>query len=103
MNEMEAWELIVSEWRKVKRMKKLNQELYDMLGSEIVFNRRYSQKHGIPIPDSDVIKARLSNIHSLMDEINAGASLIQPSDELLQEKKKGSSDDIAPVPSCGFC
>jgi hypothetical protein len=35
MNEIEAWSEILDSWRKVKRMKRLNRDLYDEITSAL--------------------------------------------------------------------
>jgi hypothetical protein len=69
MNEIEAWYEILKSWEKVKRMKKLNQELYDILFGAIGYIIEYSKKYGIPIPKKDEMERMANRIHYLMDEI----------------------------------
>jgi hypothetical protein len=37
MDEFEAWQKILEQWKLVRRAKKLNQQLYDMLGGAIIY------------------------------------------------------------------
>ena len=70
MNEFEAWQKIMSEWKEVNRMKKLNQELYDILGGAIIYISKYAEKNTISLPNRDAINRMASKIHCLIDEIN---------------------------------
>jgi hypothetical protein len=53
---------------KVKRMKKLNQELYDLLFDDIGYIIEYSKKYGVPMPKRE-IKLMTERIHFHMDQI----------------------------------
>jgi hypothetical protein len=46
----------MDEWREVRRMKRLNQELYDLLGGAIIFILGYSKKNNIPISQYSHLK-----------------------------------------------
>ena len=37
MNEFQAWDKILLEWKQVNRMKGLNQQLYDQLGGTLIY------------------------------------------------------------------
>jgi hypothetical protein len=88
MNEIEGWYEILKSWERVKRMKKLNQELYDLLFGAIAYIIEYSKKYGVPIPKKDEIKQAADRIHYLMDQIEPPI----PSDEDLQDSK--SAEDF---------
>jgi hypothetical protein len=81
MNEFQGWQKILEEWRQVERMKKLNQELYDILFGAIAYIIEYSKKYGVPIPKKDEMKRMADRIHYLMGEIEP------PTDESLQPDK----------------
>lgn len=70
MDEMEGWERIITEWQRVKRMKKLNQELYDLLGGAVMHILDYAKKNNIVLPNRESIYDSAERIHALMDEIN---------------------------------
>jgi hypothetical protein len=70
MNEFEGWQKILEEWKEVNRMKRLNQELYDMLGGTLIYILEYSQKYNIELPNRDGLFRMGERIHYLMNEIN---------------------------------
>ena len=86
MNEIEGWYEILESWKKVKRMKKLNQELYDILYGTIGYIIEYSRKYGIPITKQNEIIRMVDRIHYLMDEIEPPIP-----DESLQSDKDGEN------------
>jgi hypothetical protein len=67
MNDLEAWQQILKEWKYVKRTKRLNQELYDQLFGSIQYIVEYSKKYGIPIPNRETLVNMSERIHYLMD------------------------------------
>jgi len=69
LTQFEAWQKILSEWREVNRMKKLNQELYDLLGGAIIYIIEYSEKNNIQLPNRDALYRMADRIHYLMGEI----------------------------------
>jgi hypothetical protein len=71
MNEFESWQRILSEWREVNRMKRLNQELYDLLGGAIIYIMEYAEKNNILLPNRDALYRMADRIHYLMDEIES--------------------------------
>lgn len=86
MNKIEGWYEILKSWENVKRMKKLNQELYDILFGAIAYIIEYSKKYGVPIPKKDEMKRMADRIRYLMNEI-------EPlTDENLQSEKKAKTD-----------
>jgi hypothetical protein len=54
---------------KVKCMKKLNQELYNLLFDAIGYIIEYSKKYGVPMPKREEIKRMTERIHFHMDQI----------------------------------
>jgi hypothetical protein len=75
LNEFDAWNKIMLEWREVNRMKQLNQELYDLLGGALLFTISYTKKHNIPLPDMDTMTHR---VHEIIEEINPPTKNQQP-------------------------
>jgi hypothetical protein len=75
---------LLDEWREVRRMKRLNEELYDLLGGAIIFILGYLRKNNIPIPQYNHLKRMSYRIHSLINEINTST------DESLQSDKKAN-------------
>jgi hypothetical protein len=69
MNEIEAWREILNSWEKVKRMKKLNQDLYDEITSALGQIIRYCKTNDIPIPHLSKLETIFGRIHILMEEI----------------------------------
>ncbi len=55
MNDFDVWQEISIEWKEVRRMKKLNQELYDQLFGAIVYIIEYMKKHNIPIHNREAL------------------------------------------------
>jgi hypothetical protein len=60
---------MMDEWREVMRMKRLNQELCDLLGGSIIFILGYSKKNNIPIPQYNHLK-RMSDRIPFSDKRN---------------------------------
>jgi uncharacterized protein YabN with tetrapyrrole methylase and pyrophosphatase domain len=88
MNEFDAWNKILEEWREIKRTKRLIQELYDQVGGTLFFILDYAKKNGIPLHNRDSLYRMADRIHHLMDEIE------QPiSDDRIQAHKNRSSDE----------
>jgi hypothetical protein len=78
---------LFKEWRDIRRMKRLNQELYDLLGGAMIYILEYSKKYNIPIRNYDHIKRMADRIHLVIDEIN------ELSDDDIQSDKNKSSDE----------
>ncbi|MDQ4015142.1 MAG: hypothetical protein M3136_05205 [Thermoproteota archaeon] len=74
MNEFEGWQKILSEWREVNRMKRLNQELYDLLGGAIIYIMEYAEKNDIHLPNQDALYRMADRIHYLMGEIEPSST-----------------------------
>jgi DNA-binding PadR family transcriptional regulator len=91
MNETDAWHEIYQEWREVKRIKRLNQELYDLLFGSIHYIIEYSKKYNVPIRNREQLVLMSERIHKLMDEIEPSTS-----DESLHD---GESDGDLTAPT----
>jgi len=63
LNDFEAWQKIVGEWKEVDRMKSLNQRLYDELGSAIIYILEYSKRNNIVLPNRERLFKMIENIH----------------------------------------
>jgi hypothetical protein len=70
MDNFDAWQRILSEWRKVQRMKKLNQRLYDHLGGSIIYVLNYADKNNIPLLNSKTLYDLVDKAENIIDEIN---------------------------------
>lgn len=71
MNDFEAWEKIIQKWKEVNRMKRLNQELYDLLAGSISYIDEYSKKNNITLQNKNEINRMIGRIHILMDKIDS--------------------------------
>ena len=71
INDFEAWQKILEEWKEVSRMKKLNQELYDLLGGSLMYVLEYSERNSIRLPNREALYRMADRIHLLIGEINA--------------------------------
>jgi hypothetical protein len=69
MDEFQAWNKILLEWKQVNRMKRLNQQLYDQLGGSIMYILDYSKKNNIPLPNRDSLFRMIDNIHEITTTI----------------------------------
>ena len=77
MNEIEAWKEILDEWRKLDRLKRLNQRLYDYLGSSIIYLLEYSKRNGIVLPHKERIERierMIVESEYIIDQINSVTS-----------------------------
>jgi hypothetical protein len=74
MNGTDAWREIYREWQEVRRMKRLNQELYDLLFGSIHYIIEYSKKYNVPIRNREQLVMMSERIHKLMDEIEPTVS-----------------------------
>jgi hypothetical protein len=79
---------MMDEWREVRRMKRLNQELYDLLGGAIIFILGYSRKNNIPIPQYSHLKRMSDRIHSLINEINTSTDESLHSDKDRENRRR---------------
>jgi hypothetical protein len=85
MNDFDAWQKILLEWKQVNQMKRLNQQLYDQLGGSIVYILNYSEKHNIPLPDRDCLYRMIDNVHDITGTIKRlHREMATRSDENLQ-------------------
>jgi len=69
LNEFEAWQKIIEEWKQVDRMKQLNQRLYDELGGALMYILDYTDKNDIALPNRDRLYRMIDNIHNTVDAV----------------------------------
>jgi hypothetical protein len=69
MNEIEGRYEKLRSSERVKRAKKINQRLYDLLFGSLIYIFEYSKKYGIPLPHRDSLIKMADRIRYLMDEI----------------------------------
>ena len=69
LNEFEAWQKIIEEWKQVDRMKQLNQRLYDELGGALMYILDYADKNDITLPNRDRLYRMIDNIHNTVDAV----------------------------------
>ena len=85
MNDFEAWQKIVEEWKQVDRMKELNQRLYDELGGAIMYILEFSKRNDIVLPTRERLYRLIDNIHVTTDTIkgyhNTINSATKPNDD----------------------
>jgi hypothetical protein len=86
MNEFQAWNEIIEEWKKVDRLRRLNQEFYDQLGDTFFFLLKYAEKNNIPLPNRE-------GLFSMIDRLHERMHFIYPSDESYHPDGGGKSDD----------
>jgi hypothetical protein len=84
MNDFDAWQKILFEWKQVNRMKRLNQHLYDQLGGAIIYILNYSERNNIPLPNRDCLYSMVDNVHDITGTIKRLHKEITKSDENLQ-------------------
>jgi hypothetical protein len=70
----DAWQEILVEWKRVRRMKRLIQELYDQVGGTFFFMLEYAKKNDITLPNRDALYQMADRIHKQMDEIESSRS-----------------------------
>ncbi|HYA85206.1 MAG TPA: hypothetical protein VEH06_17435 [Candidatus Bathyarchaeia archaeon] len=68
MNEFDAWQKILSEWKDVTRVRSLNQQLYDQLVGGLIYIQRYAKSNGITLPNRDRLDRLLNNAEKFIDE-----------------------------------
>jgi hypothetical protein len=51
--EFEAWQNILNEWKRLDRLRRLNQRLYDYLGSSIIYLLEYSKRNNVVLPHEE--------------------------------------------------
>jgi hypothetical protein len=88
MNEFQAWERILLEWKQVHRLKTLNQRLYDQLSGSIIHLVRYAQDNNINLPNQEKLWQLIDRVEDIMDDINE----VKVSDETLQSDKDRKTD-----------
>lgn len=82
MNDFDAWEKILAEWKKNERRTHLNQELYDLECGFFVHVARFAEKNNIPLPKNDQLFGMVEKIHAKMKEIDG------------EEQPKGNTDNL---------
>jgi hypothetical protein len=99
MNEFDAWQQIVEEWKQVDKMKKLNQRLYDELGGCLMYILEYSEKNNIVLPNRDRLFRMVDNIHKTMDTIWDYHHKINgtTSPTKMQQPNKTTEDSTEPI------
>lgn len=75
MNDFEAWQYLLTEWRGVQRVKHLNQELYDQLGGSILYLLNYAEKNDIALSNKEGLCQMLDKAHNLMTSIDSPTHL----------------------------
>jgi transketolase len=88
MNEFGAWAKIIEEWKQANRMKELNQDLYDILASSLLYVWDYAEKNDIVLPHRERLNRILENIHDKTEQIWTLHRRINSSDDFLQRDKK---------------
>ena len=88
MNEFEAMQYLVQEWKAVERKSKKCQELYDLLGGALLYTVRYARKNNIPLPNFDALDRMVECIHLKIEEFNEPTTTnLAVADETLQGGK----------------
>jgi hypothetical protein len=78
INDLDAWEEIAFEWKKVKKMKRL---VLEQVGGTLFFMLDYAKKNNISLPNREGLYTMADRIHLLMDRIEPPKSdeNLQPS------------------------
>src|SRR5919108_3506677 len=95
MNDFEAWQRIIEEWKQVDKMKRLNQRLYGELGGAIMFILEYSKRNNIVLPNKDRLFRLVDNIHVTTDAIKEYHEKISSPTES-QQRNKTTEDSTEP-------
>ena len=74
MNNFEAWQEILDEWKKVDKLRRLNQRLYDYLGSSIIYLLEYSKRNDIVLPHKERLEKMIDESEYIIDQINSATS-----------------------------
>jgi hypothetical protein len=88
MNDFEAWQRIIEEWKKVDKMQNLNQRLYDELGGAIQYILEYSKRNDIVLPNRIRLFRMMENYHRTTDAINDFHRKINSPTESRQRNKQ---------------
>src|SRR4051794_9816826 len=70
MDEFEAYEKIVKEWKAVNKMQDLNQRLYDELGGALMYILEYAEKNNIVLPNKERLWRMVDNVHNMTGIVN---------------------------------
>ena len=73
-SEFEAWQKILDEWKKVDKVRRLNQRLYDYLGSCLIYLLEYSKRNDIVLPHKERIERMIDESEYIIDQINSATS-----------------------------
>jgi hypothetical protein len=87
MNDFEAWQEILEEWKKVNHMKNVIQRLYDYIGSSIIYILEYAKYNRISLPHRDALYRMVEGAEEDIDIINT------ISDDRIQPAKNKPSDE----------
>ena len=93
MDEFGAWQKIIEKWQEANKMKVLNQELYDILASSLLYIWEYAKRNDIILPHRERLDRTLENVNDKSDQIWDFHRRINSSDESLQRDKRCGTDD----------
>jgi hypothetical protein len=73
-SEFEAWQKILDEWRKLDRLRRLNQRLYDYLVSSMIYLIEYSKRNDIVLPHKvkNVVLAYMNHLKVKLGQTFSG-------------------------------
>lgn len=74
-DEMGIMNKALQEYENAKRLKNINQELYDQLAGSIYYLLKYSEKYNIPLPKKDELIRMVKKSHFLMDQFSHPTTL----------------------------
>ncbi len=80
MDEIDVLQKALIEMKQAKKLKILNQELYDQLIGSIVYILKYSERNNISLPNEEGLTSLVFKAESLIDRI------VNASDESLQRQ-----------------
>jgi Domain of unknown function (DUF2405) len=83
MNDFDAWQKILVEWKQVNQMKRYNQELYDQLGGTKMYVLIYAERNNFALPNKDALYRIIDSIHDTISKVKH-----------LQTEIKSTSDDL---------
>jgi hypothetical protein len=68
MNEIDVLNKALEEYEYARRLKHLNQELYDHLTGSIYYLIKQSEKYNTPLPNRDVLLQMIKNAGFIIDQ-----------------------------------
>jgi hypothetical protein len=68
MNEIDVLNKALEEYEYARRLKHLNQELYDHLTGSIYYLIKQSEKYNIPLPNRDMLLQMIENTGFIIDQ-----------------------------------